>query len=252
MTERDIEREAERLVAAARASGTDVRLLGGLAIARLCPSAQSHPRLRREYADIDIVARPKHRAAVSTLLVELGYEADARFNDLHGHSRLLFYDVPHDRQVDVFLGTFRMCHTLDLSDRFLEGYDCLPLADLVLTKLQIVELNEKDAKDVMTVFLDHDLAEGEDDDVIDVGHIRRVCSADWGFYTTVMDNAEQLRQMSDAVLEDAERAVVCDRIDRLVADLSRSAKTLKWRMRSRVGRRVAWYELPEEVRDAPA
>jgi hypothetical protein len=252
MTEADIEREAERVVVAARASGTDVRLLGGLAIARHCPSAQNHPRLRRTYADIDLVARPKHRSEVGALLERLGYEADERFNNLHGHSRLLFFDVPRERQIDVFLGVFRMCHTLDLQDRFLEGYDCLPLADLVLTKLQIVELNEKDAKDVVTVFLDHDLADGEDDDIIDVAHIRRVCSAEWGFYTTVMDNLDKLREMSKGFLDAGEHAIVSDRVDRLASALDRSEKTLKWRMRNRIGRRVAWYELPEEVRDAPA
>jgi hypothetical protein len=252
VTEPDIRIEAARIVAAARGAGTDVRLLGGLAIARQCPSALHHPALARDYADIDIVARPKHRGPIADLLTSLGYTADQRFNDLHGADRQLFYDVARERQLDVFLGVFRMCHTLDLRDRFLEGYDSLPLADLILTKLQIVELNEKDAKDAITVFLDHDLADGEDIEVIDVRHLERVCSADWGVYTTVTDNLVKLRTMTSGLLDDADRALVDGRIARLADALDASAKSLKWRMRSRVGRRVAWYELPEEVRDAPS
>jgi hypothetical protein len=252
VSEPDIRDEAERLVGAARAAGTDVRLLGGLAIARRCPSAQRHPALSRDYADIDIVARPRHRGQVSDLLESLGYEGDQRFNDLHGAGRLLFYDVPRNRQIDVFIGVFRMCHTLDLRDRFLEGYDCLPLADLILTKLQIVELNAKDAKDAVTVFLDHDVSDGEDLDVVDAGRVCGVCSADWGFYTTVMDNLGKLRELTPELLDGADRARVDDRVARLEAELGGAAKSLKWRMRSRVGRRVPWYELPEEVRDAPA
>jgi hypothetical protein len=252
VTEPDIRAEAGRIVAAAREAGSDVRLLGGLAIARECPSAHDHPALARDYADIDLVARPRHRGPVGDLLTALGYTADQRFNDLHGADRLLFYDVPRERQVDVFLGVFRMCHTLDLRDRFLEGYDSVPLADLILTKLQIVELNEKDAKDAITIFLDHDLGDGEDVDVIDVRHLSRVCSADWGFYTTVTDNLAKLREMASGWLGEPECALVDARIAGLAEQLDNSAKSLKWRMRSRVGRRVAWYELPEEVRDAPA
>lgn len=249
-TEADIEREASRLIAAARTNGQEARLLGGLAIARHCPSAQRNPVLRRAYADIDIIFRRSTRRTVVDLVESLGYAGDHRFNALHGGSRLLFSDSARDRQVDVFLGTFRMCHTLDLQDRFFPGYDCLPLADLILTKLQIVELNEKDAKDAMTIFLDHELSDREDDNVIDVGRIKHVCCADWGFYTTVTDNLQKLHLMAADSLGVDDSAIVAARIDRLTVELDRSAKSLKWRFRSRVGRRMAWYELPEEVQDA--
>ena len=250
MTESDIENEASRILAAVQERGTDVRFLGGLAVARRCPSARRHPRLKRTYADIDLVARPEQRKHVTRLLEDLGYEPDKSFNDLHGSSRLLFWDVPRDRQIDVFLGIFRMCHTLDLRDRFFDGYDSLPLADIVLTKLQIIELNEKDARDVLAVFLDHDLGVQEEPDLIDVAYLCRVCSVDWGFYTTLTDNLEKLRATSQSVLDEADHAIVAERIVRLESELARAPKTLKWRMRSRMGRRVAWYDLPEEVGDA--
>lgn len=252
MTEADIKLEAARVVTAARTATLDLRLVGGLAIARRCPSAETRPQLVRHYRDIDLIARPKSRGAVSDVLERLGYEPDQRFNSLHGHARLLFFDKQHERQVDVFLGIFRMCHTLDFSNCFLDGYDCLPLADLALTKLQIVELNEKDTKDLVALFLDHDLAEPEAADIIDVSRIKSVCCNDWGLYTTVKDNLERLATLCVEYLSNGEQTVVEDRLERVSGELDRGPKSLKWRLRGRLGRRAAWYELPEEVSDAPA
>lgn len=252
MTEADILLEAERVVNAARSASVDIRLIGGLAIARRCRSAVTHPKLMRPYRDIDLVARQKSRGAVTDLLQELGYLGDERFNNLHGHARLLFYDANRERQIDVFLGVFRMCHTLDLSDRLLPGYDCVPLADLALTKLQIVEINEKDTRDLAALFLDHELGEPEATGIIDVGRLKAVCCDDWGFYTTVTDNLERVAAICADYLSAAEQAVLAARLAQVAAELERATKSLKWRLRSRVGRRATWYELPEEVRDAPA
>jgi hypothetical protein len=252
MSESDILLEAERVVSTARSASVDVRLIGGVAVARHCRSAVSHPGLVRTYRDIDLVARPKSRRAVADMLSELGYVGDERFNNLHGHARLLFYDVERERQLDVFLGVFRMCHTLELGDRFFAGYDSVPLADLALTKLQIVEMNEKDTRDLAALFLDHELAEGEAADMIDLARLRTICCGDWGFYTTVRDNLDRIGSSCAEYLPPDDHRVVAARFDQVTAALEEGSKSLKWRLRSRVGRRAAWYEIPEEVRDAPA
>ena len=42
--------------------------------------------------------------------------------------------------------------------------------------------------------------------------------------------------------------VVDQRLDQLWQLIDAQPKSLKWKLRNRVGDRVSWYELPEEVR----
>ena len=146
----DVETEALHIVGAASAEGFPVRILGGVAIGIL--ARQSLPeRLRRSYADIDLAIRSEDGGRARSLLQALGYEADRGFNSLHGSRRLLFYDTVNGRRVDVFVGVFKMCHELELGDRLELVPNTLTPADLLLTKLQIVELNPKDLVDVVTL-----------------------------------------------------------------------------------------------------
>ena len=62
---------------------------------------------------------------------------------------MLFYDTANGRQLDVFVGTFHMCHELDLGKRLAEHPSALDAADLLLTKLQIAEINRKDIVDAV-------------------------------------------------------------------------------------------------------
>ncbi|MGH2882563.1 MAG: nucleotidyltransferase family protein, partial [Solirubrobacteraceae bacterium] len=137
--------EAERLLGQARRDGSTVALLGGIAVrlhADDVPAA-----LDRQYKDIDF-AVPKGRANdADKLLRGAGYEPEIAFNAMMGKERMLFHDDQHGRQVDVFVGSFRMCHEIPFGDRLLPGARTVPLAELLLTKLQIVELNEKDVRD---------------------------------------------------------------------------------------------------------
>src|SRR5262245_27125179 len=156
----DIEQEARRIIDAGQAQGLLLRLLGGLAIRMHSPSA-SHRALARSYPDIDFVAPARRSQAIETLLADLGYEPNKSFNLYNGASRLLFYDRAHSRQIDVFVGQFEMCHRLPIAERLDREPLTIPLAELLLTKLQIVHMNEKDVRDVCALLLDHPL--GEDD-----------------------------------------------------------------------------------------
>ena len=134
--------EAERLLDAASGNGTTLALLGGVAV-RL-KASDVPPSLDREYKDIDFAAPKGASSGAAKLLSGQGYEPAVAFNAMNGRDRLLFYDQQHGRQIDVFIGSFRMCHEIPFGNRLAPGEQTVPLAELVLTKLQIVELNEKD------------------------------------------------------------------------------------------------------------
>ncbi|MGI8968724.1 MAG: nucleotidyltransferase family protein [Chloroflexota bacterium] len=156
------EAEAERLTAAAREQGITAALIGGIAIYLRCPSA-SHPPLQRDYKDIDLVTTKSMAQRLTRLLESRGYTPDKRFNALNSGQRMLFWDELHARQLDVFIDEFEMCHKFDLRKRLAidPTASALPLADLVLTKMQVVEMNLKDMKDLAALPQDQPLTRHE-------------------------------------------------------------------------------------------
>jgi hypothetical protein len=242
----DVFEETMRLIAAAQASDVPVRLLGGMAIV-LRVGERLHPAFRRQIRDIDLATPRRQGRKVSDFLAEQGYEANKTFNAMHGDRRLLFYDDPNDRQIDVFVGSFEMCHHLPLEERLELEPMTLPLAELVLTKLQIVKLNQKDAYDVFSLLLTHEIGDA-DRETINAGRVAELCAADWGLYRTVQLNLERLRTAFELPeLTEPERQTIGGRVRELEDAIERAPKSRKWKMRSRVGDRVRWYEDPEEV-----
>jgi hypothetical protein len=241
----DIEAEAERLVDGLAERGQVARLIGGLAVA-----AHRHgpvpANLRRSYGDIDLVVPPRASAPFSEAMESLGYTPNKRFNNLRGDRRMLFYDEPNERQVDVFVGRFDMCHGLALHDRLDTGTRTLFPSDLLLTKLQVVEINRKDVLDALTIVLLHDLGDDAADG-LDGGRLVAVTAGDWGWFTTLTDNLRRLPELAFDVLDADTAAVVADRVRRLQEAIETAPKSLRWKARAKVGRKVKWYELPEEV-----
>jgi hypothetical protein len=243
----DIQQEAQRIIAAGQERDVTLRLLGGLAIRLHAPSA-AQGIFARAYPDIDLATLPRQGQAAEMLLIQLGYTPNKSFNLLNGDSRLLFYDEAHGRQVDVFVGTFAMCHRLPLAERLLVEPLTLPLAELLLTKLQIVQINEKDLRDVTALLLDHPLGT-MDEETIHVARIAELCGKDWGLWKTVSINLHELRVFAtNQDLGEEGKHILRMRIDELLRALHDMPKSLKWKTRAAIGERIRWYELPEEVK----
>ncbi len=239
----EITEEAVRVLEAANAENISLRLLGGLAIYLQAPSARTHEQLRRSYKDLDFVTVSKHTGKVKALFARLGYSANKNFNALHGHQRLLFWDEEHERQVDIFVDKMQMCHNIDFRSRLHVDDRTLSLSDLMLTKLQIVELNEKDILDVMALFIDFDVEES--DKGINSPYISGLISNDWGLHKTLDTNLKKMKAFAE---EREFPPFVAERIQQVIADMEKQPKSFGWKTRAMVGERVRWYELPEEPR----
>ncbi len=242
----DITAEARRLLEAADRERVTIRLLGGVAIALVARGRIPEP-LRRTYGDIDLVTRREDAPRLRALLESLGYTANRRFNSLHGAHRLLYYDEANGRQLDVFVGAFKMCHELDLNGRLQLASETLTPADLLLTKLQIVEINRKDLLDAVTLLHACPVTERAQPGAIDLERLAEVAGKDWGWYTTLTDNLARIPPVVAETLDGEDAARVLQRTEAIRAALERAPKSLGWKMRASIGRRVQWYELPEEV-----
>jgi len=241
----NVQDEALRIVGVAADRGLTVRLIGGTAVARHSHGEQP-AALRRTCADIDVVVRRADQRKLRSLLEAGGYEPDQGFNAVHGARRLLYYDRPNGRQLDVFVGEFRMCHQLDLDNRLTLDPVTLTPADLLLTKLQVVEVNAKDLTDAASLMLWHEIGDERSGDVIGIDRLIDVTSRDWGWFITFTEN---LAKVEHAVpeLPDPEAALVSTAARQIGQALAQAPKSVRWRARARIGRHVPWYELPEEV-----
>ena len=237
----DVVEEGRRVTEAAGRENVPLRLLGGVAV-RLRASALPAP-LEREYKDLDFATTRKAVGDAQKLLRDLGYEPHTAFNTMNAKERLLFFDGAHGRQVDVFVGSFRMCHEIPLEGRLAVHEDTVPLAELLLTKLQIIELNEKDVRDAVALFHEHDVT--EDDSGISAPRVASLCAADWGLWRTITKNLDAARAHLDAY--DVDRDRVSGRLVRLQERIEAEEKSRGWRLRAKVGDRKRWYALPEEV-----
>jgi hypothetical protein len=238
--------EARRLATAALERDIPLRLVGGLAV-RIRVDEDFHPGLSRDYKDIDFVTPKGRGKLVAGFIQEMGWEPQAQFNAMNGHERLLFYDLEHQRQLDVFVGAFRMCHEIPINNRITVDPMTLPLAELLLTKLQIVTLNEKDLRDVIAILHHHEVGD-HDGDTINANRVAQLCAEDWGLWRTCKMNVERVRAgVQSYDVAEAERTTVERRLDQLWARIEAEPKSRGWRLRDRIGDRKRWYDEPEEV-----
>jgi hypothetical protein len=242
--------EAVAIAQAAADSGVGLKLLGGLAVRVLVPGLP--PRLRAGQ-DIDFACVSKGRKDTAAFLERSGCVPDRRFNNLNG-DRQMYFTAPSGRPIDVMVDRLTMCHVLD----FRPGFRRLPLTldaiDILLSKLQIVELNEKDVRDIMQLLAGlpvRPAADGSVTDVaLDTARFADVMAADWGWWRTVTGNLDKLPALVESSPELAPVDPPHDPLAQAsaLAEVAHSApKGMKWKLRANVGDRVRWYELPEEV-----
>jgi hypothetical protein len=250
-TLRDPLAEALRLVDLATARGLQVRLMGGLAFHAQVPSWTA--RVERERRDIDLATRARDRPGLTELMTGRGYVADKQFNALYGRKQLYFVDPKRQRPVDVIIDSLEMCHTFEFADRLGVEPRTLPLAELLLSKLQVAHINRKDILDALALLSEHPLGQ-TDAGMINVGTITGLTSSDWGWWRTVSGNLERSRQFLAGEIQPGEldfgrpaRFDAAAQADALRQAIEDAPKSTRWRLRARVGERVQWYQEPEEV-----
>ncbi|HJX37346.1 MAG TPA: hypothetical protein VJ714_01970 [Anaerolineae bacterium] len=235
----------QEVVVAAAKRAVLVRLLGGTAVKAICSSAVEIT-LPPEGLDLDLAVYGRQRKQLDEVMVGLGYEPFRRFNALHGHRRLKYSHPDQGVSIDVFVDTFHMCHQLRFENRLEKGELTLPTADLLLSKLQIVQMSEKDLRDIYALLCDHDLGHLGDVEQVDADYVASICSDDWGWYKTVTTSIKKCMELADEFLSQGRKQTVVSRAQRLSGIIEAAPKSLRWQARARIGEARRWYDLPEE------
>ena len=235
------------LVDSARDEGLILRLLGAVAFQIHCPKFRYlSEKMQRTLTDIDFAAYGKQRQGIVQFFKK--NKVPQLHEDITALLPRMIYQDPSGLTIDVFLDRLEMCHTINFTGRLETDQWTVPLAELLLEKLQIVRINEKDIKDVIMLLREHELGQG-DKEVINSGYITELLSADWGFYHTVELNLRKIDAviLNHNALTDEDRQDVHAKIDSLLQTMEGTPKSLRWKIRAKVGESQKWYTDVEEV-----
>lgn len=240
----------DKILSEAKDRGVEMRILGSIAFRIHCPKFNHILYSEdRTVTDVDFVAHLEDNKKISNIFTSLGWEEDEfvkKMSTTRGN-RSIFYS-PNGEHSDVFYDKLEMCHTIDLSERLKIDYPTLSPADLLLEKMQIVELNRKDVIDTLMLFREHEVGSG-DNETINANYISSLCAGRWGFWKTITENLAKLKKFLPEfkTFEEEDRRNIRTKIDSLLKAIEEKPKTFKWKLRSIIGERKKWYREVEEI-----
>jgi len=237
------EDEAIRVIEAGKAQGVVLRIIGALAFHHHCPEfGYIQAKLNRVYTDIDFAGYGRQNKQIRDLFVSLGYDEDLEINAFHAEGgRLIFNNPASHIHVDVFMDKLDFCHPIPWKNRLEVDSVTIPLAELVLEKMQIVKINEKDIIDTIMLLREHAVTR-DDDDHINAARIAELAAGEWGLWRTASMNLGKVRDyLPHFDLSDDDRTIVAGRVDEILKAMDDQPKGTKWRLRARVGDKVKWY-----------
>ncbi len=253
------------LVEEAQKEGLYLRILGALAIHLHCPGYEDlHFKLDRlgtgknAFTDIDYMAYSKQKGKIRDFFEKtMGYKPDQHVLYFSGGNRLIYYDSEDKYYVDVFFDKLDFSHPVDFGKlgkgRLELDTPTITLADLILEKTQIHEINEKDIKDLVLMFIAHDNGTEEGNDAINGKYIAEVLANDWGFWYDATSNLDKVKgfvpkYQSAGLLTEEQAKDVISNVDELLAMIEAEPKSKKWTKRAKSGTSKQWWQGVEEVR----
>lgn len=240
--------EMNCIIDSAQQNQIQLRAFGGLAI--LAHSQKDARFFKRDEPDFDFLVSRGDRQKLEPFFHDMGYSPDRQFNLLNGMRRQIYHHetlgLPH---VDILVGDFEMCHKLPLNDRLDIDPVTIPLAELLLSKAQVVELNRKDALDIISLLFNNEVGD-ESENKIGLDRIAWLCAQDWGLYKTTSMNLERVEDLladKELGVASEERRLIIGRIRKIQKAFDEMPKSTAWKMRDKIGTRVRWYLEVEEV-----
>ena len=243
------ENELKRIIAASEEAGVLLRVIGSLAFQMHCSQyGYLQQAMGRAYTDIDFAAYRNQVKEIKAMMAGLGYVEDREVFIVSNGERSIFYLQGSDLHIDIFFDKLDFSHVISWNERLEVDSPTIPLAELLLEKMQIVQINEKDIIDTIMLLMEHPLGDS-DEETINIHLVAALCGKDWGLWRTTTMNLDKVKQMAGTYpqLTDQQQAYVASQVDQALERIEAEPKSMSWRMRSRVGDRVKWYKDVDEV-----
>jgi len=243
------EKELQTILKASDDAGILMRVIGSLAFQLHCPQfGYLQEAMGRAYTDIDFAAYSRQAKEITELMTGRGYIENREVYIGSEGERAIFDKPETGLHVDIFYEKLDFCHTIYWKDRLEVDSTTIPLTELLLEKMQIVKINEKDIIDTIMLLLEHPLGD-VDEETINIKLAAQLCADDWGLWRTTTMNLDKVQQLAHHYpqLTAEQKATVESQVREILARIDAEPKPLAWRLRDRVGDRVKWYKEVDEV-----
>jgi hypothetical protein len=236
--------EALRIIEEASKKSLILRACGGVGLLLRLENRSILEGLGRDpFRDIDLVGVSERRAAYRRFFDDLDYEVD-RDLLIAGEGKRYSFQRRDDPtlEVDLFIDRLDMCHPIELRSRMTLHPHTIPLADILLQKLQIVEPTRKDVVDVAALLASHELDDGNAEG-LDAEYVCHLLAEDWGFCHTVLINLDRTeRQLDEFALDPRLGETIRRRLGELRTRIDSAPKSRRWRLRAKIGTKKKWYQ----------
>jgi hypothetical protein len=249
MEQQEFINNANRIVNEAQKQGAILRLLGAVAFHIHCPTYGSfQEKANRHFTDLDFAAYFSHNDPIRKVFDKLGFTEDREVAVVYARQRLVFDSIDSGLHIDVFFDKLDFCHPIPWTRRLEVDSPTIPLAELLLEKMQIIQLNEKDVIDTLMLVREHPMNNG-DQETINSARIAAMCAKDWGLWRTITMNLRKVQDLSQNYnwLVADNRKLIIERIDELLQTIEKEPKSTAWNLRSKLGDRVKWYKEVHEI-----
>jgi hypothetical protein len=243
------ETELQRILQASHQAGLTLRVIGSLAFQMHCPRyGYLQAAMGRAYTDLDFAGYSGEARSIKALMAGLGYVENEQVSLYSEGSRAIFDNRDVGLYVDVFYDKLDFCHEISWNGRLEVDAPTIPLAEMLLEKMQIVQINEKDIIDTIMLLLEHPLGD-HDDETINIARVAQLCAKDWGLWRTTTMNLDKVRALAQGYeqLTSEQKAHIAAQVGAALARIETEPKPMAWRLRARVGDRVKWYKDVDEV-----
>jgi len=257
--------DASKIVNEAQKRGIILRLIGAVAIRiHSMDFADLHIRFARlgegnnSFSDLDFVGYGKQRKQIELFFEKvINFVPDRYINTYFGYKRLIFYHPQGYYHSDVFFDKLEFSHDIFFGKAPGKGRleldnPTIPLPELVLEKLQIHDINEKDIKDLIVLLRAHEIGETDEKEVINAKYIAKVLADDWGFWYDAKSNLEKIKTFAEKYLKQGKLKQddyddVIRKVDTLLDYIDKEKKTKRWMKRAKTGTKKIWWRPVEEV-----
>jgi len=243
------ENELRRILKASDDAGIILRVIGSLAFQMHCPRfGYIQAAMGRAYTDIDFAAYQRQTREIQAMMSGLGYRENREVLIVSEGARAIFERAEIGLHIDVFYEKLDFSHVIHWKDRLEVDHPSIPLAEMLLEKMQIVQINEKDIIDTIMLLLEHPLGD-KDKETINIQRVAQLCSTDWGLWRTTSMNLEKVQKLAQGYeqLTGDQKKMIDSQVKEALQRMDEEPKSLAWRIRARVGDRIKWYKEVDEV-----
>lgn len=219
------------------------RLFGGLSIEVIAPWKDIFG-IDRPVKDIDIIVpRSSMITAMDVLSID-GWKMNGRNQRINSGILVCAIDNTSGTRLDMYADPVILNQTLYFGQRLRILEKTLTPVDLLISKLQIVNITDRDLDDICALAGGCQVAAVDSPSTLNAERLKIICSNSWALQYTSIGNldAAERRAGTHRDIQEERLARILQNVSLLRNICTDCPKSWTWRLRAKIGPLLPWYE----------